>query len=258
MINCYDRLGSRSRAEHAVPEKLAAACQLRKAAASTDHAAKTPWSPLPANSQPSAHGDRRRRVLFRLRLAFTETGEVRRVEAKVTLDGPTSQVKLFLCYRREDTKYAARGIYERLCEKYGSGNVFRDLDTIPAGVRFREFIEERLSSTDIFILLIGTTWISAQDGAKRRRIEQPRDSVRVEIETALRLRLPVIPVLVDNARMPTEEDLPPSLVDLCEFNAAEVSDSRWDYDTSRLLLAVDQVVEARTARLEMAKRSLVR
>jgi TIR domain len=154
-------------------------------------------------------------------------------------------VVIFLSYRRGDTQWAARGIYDRLVDRYGRTNVFRDLDAIPPGARFRDYVEMKISESDVLILLIGKAWASYADETGRRRLEQPRDPVRVEVETALRLGLPIIPVRVEGAPMPTEGDLVPSIVDLLEFNAAEVSDSRWDYDVDRLLWAINETVEER-------------
>ena len=150
---------------------------------------------------------------------------------------------IFLSYRRGDTQWAARGIYDRLVSRYGRGNVFRDLDAIPPGARFRDYVEKKISESDVLILLIGMAWAAYKDETGRRRLEHPRDPVRLEVETALRLGVPIIPVRVEGAPMPTERDLVPSIYDLLEFNAAEVTDSRWEYDLDRLLWAIDETVE---------------
>src|SRR3712207_683152 len=121
---------------------------------------------------------------------------------------------IFLSYRRGDTQWAARGIYDRLVARFDRRNVFRDLDAIPPGVRFRDYIERKISESDVFLLLIGRTWASYEDEAGRRRLEQPRDPVRLELEAALRVGIPIIPVLVEGAPMPTERDLVPSIADL--------------------------------------------
>ncbi|MEV0803214.1 toll/interleukin-1 receptor domain-containing protein [Kribbella sp. NPDC050281] len=155
------------------------------------------------------------------------------------------RVVIFLSYRRGDTQWAARGIYDRLVNRYGRKNVFRDLDAIPPGARFRDYVESKISESDVLILLIGKAWASYADETGQRRLEQARDPVRLEVETALRLGLPIIPVRVEGALMPTEGDLVPSIIDLLEFNAAEVTDSRWDYDVDRLLWAIDETVEGR-------------
>ena len=160
-------------------------------------------------------------------------------------DGAQRPAVIFLSYRRGDTQWAARGIYDRLVDRYGRENVFRDLDAIPPGARFRDYVEKKISESDVLILLIGNAWASYADETGRRRLEQPRDPVRLEVETALRLGLPIIPVRVEGALMPTEGDLVPSIVDLLEFNAAEVTDSRWEYDVDRLLWAINETVEGR-------------
>jgi len=160
-------------------------------------------------------------------------------------DAAHRPVVVFLSYRRGDTQWAARGIYNKLVDRYGSKNVFRDLDAIPPGARFRDYVEKKISESDVFILLIGKAWASYADETGRRRLEQPRDPVRLEVETALRLGLPIIPVRVEGASMPTEGDLVPSIVDLLEFNATEVTDSRWEYDVDRLLWAINETVEGR-------------
>src|SRR3954451_25117472 len=161
----------------------------------------------------------------------------------MTQDAAERPAVIFVSYRRGDTQWAARGIYDRLVTRYGRGNVFRDLDAIPPGARFREYVEKKISESDVLILLIGNAWASYRDEAGRRRLEQPPDPVRLEGETALRLDVPIIPVRVEGAPMPTERDLVPSIYDLLEFNAAEVSDSRWDYDLDRLLWAINETVE---------------
>jgi dipeptidyl aminopeptidase/acylaminoacyl peptidase len=157
-------------------------------------------------------------------------------------DAAKRPVVIFLSYRRGDTQWAARGIYDKLASRYGQQNVFRDLDTIPPGVRFRDYVEKKISESHVFILLIGKAWAAYEDEAGRRRLELPRDPVRLEIESALRLGIPIIPVRVEGAPMPTGDDLVPSLLDLLEFNAAEVSDSRWEYDVDRLLRAINETV----------------
>jgi len=152
---------------------------------------------------------------------------------------------VFLSYRRGDTQWAARGIHGRLSSEYGQDRVFRDLDGIPPGVRFRDYVHDAISKSDIFVLLIGRAWASMVDDEGRRRLELPRDPLRVEIETALEAGLPIIPVRVEGAPMPTERDLPPSILELLEFNATEISDSRWDFDIARLVEAIDHLAADR-------------
>lgn len=81
---------------------------------------------------------------------------------------PLHASKIFLCYRREDTQGFARGIYESLANKYGHKQIFRDIDSTPAGVRFSTWIESRVGQCSVMIVLIGNSWVSAKDHAGQR------------------------------------------------------------------------------------------
>ena len=152
------------------------------------------------------------------------------------------RAKIFLCYRREDTKGFARGIYQSLAGKYGQEQVFRDIDSTPAGVRFSTWIESRVGQCSVMIVLIGNAWSSAKDQHGQRRLDLPKDWVRHEIETALKRGIPIIPVRVEGAPIPSEDELPPSIADLTGFQSAEVTDSRWDFDVGLLIQAIDSLI----------------
>ena len=154
------------------------------------------------------------------------------------------QPKVFLCYRREDTQGFARGIYESLASKYGQERVFRDIDSIPAGVRFPTWIKSKVGQCSVMIVLIGDSWLSAKDPTGQRRLDLPGDWVRQEIETALRRDIPIIPVRLQGAPMPSEDELPPSIADLTNFQSAEVSDSRWAFDVGLVIQAIDNLIAA--------------
>jgi hypothetical protein len=157
-----------------------------------------------------------------------------------------NQPKIFLCYRREDTQGFARGIYDKLADKYGNEQVLRDIDSTPAGVRYSTWIESRVGQCSVMIILIGAAWSSLKDGTGQRRLDLPRDWVRQEIEMALRRGIPIIPVRVQGAPMPSEEELPPSIAELTNFQFAEVTDSRWDYDMRMLIRGIDSLIAQAT------------
>jgi hypothetical protein len=92
------------------------------------------------------------------------------------------------------------------------------------------------------IVLIGDAWSSAKDQHGQRRLDLPKDWVRQEIETALRRDIPIIPVCVQGAPMPPEDELPPSIAGLTGFQSAEVTDSRWDFDMGLLIQAIDDLI----------------
>ena len=132
--------------------------------------------------------------------------------------------KIFLSYRREDSAGVAGRIYDRLRVPFGPDSVFFDVDSVPFGVDFQEHIESVLSHCDVFLAVIGPDWAGQINTG--RRIDDARDWVRIEVEAALKRGLPVIPVLIDHTRMPSEADLPPSLARLARRNALSVDQGR--------------------------------
>jgi hypothetical protein len=128
---------------------------------------------------------------------------------------------VFISYRRNDNPDAAGRIYDRMVEHFGEQSVFFDIDSVPFGIDFRKHVDKVVSQCDIVLVVIGDHWLAKEDG-KQTRLEDPADLVRMEIETALRRGIPVIPVPVGNANVPRESDLPEAIRDLAYRNAAEV------------------------------------
>jgi hypothetical protein len=158
-----------------------------------------------------------------------------------------SSGRIFISYRREETAYPAGWLYDRLADHYGAGQVFKDVDSIQLGDDFVEVITRAVASCDVLLALIGDEWLGT-DAHGRRRLDDPDDFVRLEIEAALARDVRVIPILVDGARMPTAEELPDSLAGLVRRQALELSPARFDFDTGRLLKVLDNALaEARAA-----------
>jgi hypothetical protein len=141
--------------------------------------------------------------------------------------------RIFLNYRREDSRGSAGRIFDRLNSGLGKGTVFRDLEMLP-GEDFVEKIESGVSSAKVLLVIIGKQWLTLVDQSGQRRIDEASDFVRLEIEMSMKRGILVIPVLVDGARMPSAEELPGSLKPLARRQAIEVSDQRFDYDMERL------------------------
>jgi len=142
--------------------------------------------------------------------------------------------RIFISYRREETAYPAGWLYDRLADRYGGGQVFKDVDSIQLGDDFVEVITRAVGSCDVLLALIGDRWLTITDQDGRRRLDDPADFVRVEIEAALTRNVRVIPILVDGARMPRVAELPRSLAKLVRRQALELSPARFDFDTGRL------------------------
>src|SRR5215831_5962039 len=120
-------------------------------------------------------------------------------------------VKSFISYRRADAAQVTGRIYDKLVGIYGYDNVFKDVDSIPFGTDFRHVIEDSLGKCAVLLAVVGPTWLTATDENGLRRIDNPRDYVRMEIEFALKHNTLVIPLLVGDATMPRADHLPESL-----------------------------------------------
>lgn len=148
--------------------------------------------------------------------------------------------RIFVNYRREDAPGHAGRLADGLAMHFGTESVFRDVDAIQPGLDFTEVIERVVQSLDAFLVLVGPRWLE-RDASGRRRIDDPDDVVRLEVAAALARDVPVIPVLVDHAQMPHEEDLPTELRPLARRSALELRDESWQDDLARLTRALERI-----------------
>jgi hypothetical protein len=154
---------------------------------------------------------------------------------------------VFINYRRDDAGPYARLMKIRLGQRFPDANVFMDVDSIDVGVDFAEAIESAVSSCAVLVALIGRRWLTVADDEGRRRLDDPHDYVRFEIQAALERRIRVIPVLVDGAGAPREQQLPQDLGKVARLNALEMSYSRYEYDETRLLAAIEKILTSEPA-----------
>jgi TIR domain-containing protein len=157
-------------------------------------------------------------------------------------ESPPATGRVFMSYRRQETAYAAGWLFDRLVEHLGAGQVFKDVDSIELGDDFVEAITTAVGSCDVLLALIGDQWLTITDEDGRRRLDDPADFVHLEIEAALTRGVRVIPILVEGARMPRADELPPNLAGLVRRQALELSPSRFKFDTSRLLRVLDKTL----------------
>jgi ABC-type amino acid transport substrate-binding protein len=155
---------------------------------------------------------------------------------------PTTPGRIFISYRREETAYPAGWLFDRLADRFGGGQVFKDVDSIEPGDDFVEVITSAVGSCDVLLALIGEEWLTITDEHGRRRLDNPEDFVRLEIEAALTRKVRVIPILVGHAKMPRTDELPGSLAKLVRRQALELSPARFDFDLGRLLKVLDRTL----------------
>ncbi len=152
------------------------------------------------------------------------------------------QATFFISYRREDTAGYARSVCDALAREFGAERVFMDVDDIAMGQPFSEVIQQAMGGSQALLVLIGPRWRGDRDGQSPRIMDEG-DFVHLEVATALRKGMRVIPLLFDGAVMPAPAQLPPDLRALSERNALEVNATRFAADMARLVEALDATTQ---------------
>jgi len=151
--------------------------------------------------------------------------------------------KIFINYRRDDSAATAGRLHDRLAQTFGRENLFMDVDHIPAGVDFVDYLPSQVAACDVFLAVIGPNWLDAKDDDGRRRFDNPDDFVAIEIAAALARNIRVIPVLIDGARTPKADKLPDSIKPLVRRNAVEVRNANFGRDADSLITKVREALK---------------
>jgi hypothetical protein len=136
---------------------------------------------------------------------------------------------------------------DRLGDRFGEGQVFIDVDTIEPGIDFAGEIGRAVATCKVLLAVIGPNWLTTMDERGRRRLDDPNDIVRREIEAALARDARVIPILVDGAVMPARDNLPESLAGLARRNALLIRHDSFRYDAEPLVTVIEGVLAAAPA-----------
>jgi hypothetical protein len=147
---------------------------------------------------------------------------------------------VFINYRRGDEPGFVQALLGRLEQSFPQERLFIDVDHIPPGEDFVRVLESQVAECDALLAVIGRGWLDAKDESGHRRLDDPNDFVRVEIESALRQGKRVIPVLVHDARMPRADELPEPLRPLATRNAVRLTHERFRSDVQGLVAALQR------------------
>jgi len=151
---------------------------------------------------------------------------------------PTSR-SVFISYRRLDSADITGRIYDRLAQHFGKASIFKDVDSIPLGIDFRKHLQNSVGQCSVLLVIVGKNWLTAADNGKPR-LNDAKDHLRIELETALQRDIPIIPVLVQGATVPEEDSLPSSLGSLAYRNGIGVRpDPDFHGDMDRLIRGVE-------------------
>ncbi|MEL6955786.1 MAG: toll/interleukin-1 receptor domain-containing protein [Pseudomonadota bacterium] len=144
---------------------------------------------------------------------------------------------IFISYRRDDAGFAADRVRDAALEYVANpDDVFMDTSSIPPGVVFSEYIQERVEQCDVLLALIGANWLGATDTSSgKRRLEDPNDYVHREIVGAMARGIPVVPILLGDVDIPSPSDLPGPLQPLTERNAWRVGRTSFSNDMTELM-----------------------
>ena len=152
--------------------------------------------------------------------------------------------KILISYRREDSADVTGRIYDRLIHQFGQGAIFKDVDSIPLGIDFRTYLDEQVAKCEVFLAVIGQDWMKKRGSKGKSRLENPGDFVRIEIESALKRNIPVIPVLVRGASIPLAKQFPASIQDLSYRQGIAVrADPDFHRDMNRLIEYLKQQIQ---------------
>ena len=143
--------------------------------------------------------------------------------------------KLFISYRRDDSAGYSGRVHDRLQREFGGNLLFMDVNSIPLGVNFSKVLVEEVAKCDVLLAVIGPGWLDARDEKGHRRLENPDDFVRIEIGTALKRGIPVIPILLEGTRVPKADQLPEDLKELSLHNGLNVRHASFSDDMDRLI-----------------------
>ena len=155
-------------------------------------------------------------------------------------------MKLFISYRRDDSGYITDRIYEYLVPRAGRSSVFRDINSIDPGVNFVSRIQQSIAECDVLLVVIGDRWLQP-DNTGQPRLHSADDFVRLEIRSAIGIQVPVIPILVENCRMPAASDLPSEISSIAYLNAMRVRRDPDFLSDMRQLLGFLRISENRTS-----------
>jgi tetratricopeptide (TPR) repeat protein len=151
--------------------------------------------------------------------------------------------RIFISYRREDAAGDAGRLADHVQRRFGAARVFLDIETIEPGTDFVNVLRESLQETAVLLVVIGPRWTALRAADGSRRLDDPADFVRMEVEAALGRDIPVVPVLVQGATMPRKEDLPASLGPLATRQAVALDHAEFHDDAERLCDRLARVIE---------------
>lgn len=148
--------------------------------------------------------------------------------------------KIFINYRRAEAEYAAGALGRELRRHFGDDRIFRDKEDIGGGASWKRRVLDEINGESALLILIGRDWATVTDAQGRRRLDNPDDPLRMEIADGLKDGAAILPILLENAEMPADAELPEDLRSITEHNALKLRDSDWQYDLTNICRTLER------------------
>lgn len=149
--------------------------------------------------------------------------------------------KIFISYRRSEAEYIAGSLARDLRRHFGEEQIFRDKEDIEGGMSWRKKVLDEIDRHVAVLILISKGWVDVRDANGQRRIDNPDDPLRLEIADAIKDGAKIIPILLENAQMPSEQELPEELRPIAEINALKLRDAEWQFDLHRICKTLEAI-----------------
>ena len=146
--------------------------------------------------------------------------------------------RFFVNYRTVDSVHSAAAIADRLARHFGPENIFRDRDSLSLGALYPKKIRRALEQSDKVLAVIGPKWLDITDSSGRRRLDNPKDWVRTELQMAFERDIPVVPVLLDDTPLPASHQLPAVIARLSNCAYWQVRHKTFESDLRGLIAGI--------------------
>lgn len=154
--------------------------------------------------------------------------------------------EVFINYRTGDGEWPAAFLDDKFKRRFGADRVFRDATSLEAGHDFRQELRRRLERCTVLVVIIGPCWLTARDDSGRRRLDNPADYVRMEIEESLNRKIRVIPITLNDVRLPLSDELPVEIADLAHRQSRIFRSRHYDSDFDQITSIIDEEIPRAT------------
>lgn len=154
--------------------------------------------------------------------------------------------EVFINYRTGDGEWPAAFLDDKFKRRYGHDRVFRDATSLEAGHDFRSELRRRLERCTVLVVIIGPNWLTARDAAGRRRLDNSGDYVRMEIAESLSRRIRILPVTLNDVRLPLADELPPEIADLAHRQSRVFRSRHYQADFKEIVSIIDEEIPKAT------------